>query len=140
MSAAMGVALVCTVVLLATSAYFVMASIPLLILKHDTPLDARFVRGYFNVCYRIAAASAAVTAISYALAGRLAFAAGAATLALLALGLRRKVLPTLDALGARIQTGGSRAIAGFRRAHLTAIAINAGQLAAIVWAVIGLRL
>ena len=28
--------------------------LPLLVLSHDTPLDARFVRGYFNVYYRAA--------------------------------------------------------------------------------------
>ena len=34
-------ALVFTVALLVTTAYFIMGSIPLLILKHDTPVDFR---------------------------------------------------------------------------------------------------
>ena len=43
-----------TVALLVTTAYFLMGGLPLLTLKHDTPLDARFVRGFFNVYYRAA--------------------------------------------------------------------------------------
>ena len=35
-------ALFFTVVLLVMTTYFIMGSIPLLVLKHDTPLDARF--------------------------------------------------------------------------------------------------
>ena len=49
MSAALIAALVFTVALLVTTAYFMMGSLPLLILKHDTPVDARFIRGFFNV-------------------------------------------------------------------------------------------
>ena len=43
-----------TVALLVTTAYFLMGGLPLLTLKHDTPLDARFVQGFFNVYYRAA--------------------------------------------------------------------------------------
>ena len=43
-----------TVALLVTTAYFLMGGLPLLTLKHDTPLDARFVRGFFDVYYRAA--------------------------------------------------------------------------------------
>ena len=42
MSAALIAALIFTVALLVTTAYFLMGSVPLLILKHDTVLDARF--------------------------------------------------------------------------------------------------
>lgn len=44
MSAAMIAALFFTVALLVTTAYFLMGSVPLLILKHDRPKDSRFVR------------------------------------------------------------------------------------------------
>ena len=43
-----------TVALLVTTAYFLMGGLPLLTLKHDTPLHARFVRGFFDVYYRAA--------------------------------------------------------------------------------------
>ena len=132
MSAAMIAALVFTVALLVTTAYFIMGSIPLLVLQHDTPLDARFVRAFFNVYYVAAVCTASGTAISYALAGRPALAAGAAALALLALALRRWILPAMEALGGRIDEEGAAAIAGFRKTHVTAIAINVVQLVAIV--------
>jgi hypothetical protein len=133
MPGAMIAALFFTVALLVTTTYFILGSIPLLVLKHDTPLDARFVRGFFNLYYRAAIVTASATAICYALAGRPALAAGAAGLAMLAVVLRKKVIPKMDALGAEIQSRHMDAIPGFRKTHLTAIAINIGQLAAIVW-------
>ena len=110
-----------------------MGSIPLLILKHDTPLDARFVRGFFNIYYVAAFVTATATAISYAIAGRPGLAVGAAVLALIAIVLRKKVIPKMDSLGAQIQSNYMDAIPGFRRTHITAILINVAQLVAIVW-------
>ena len=91
MTGAMIAALFFTVALLATTAYFIMGSIPLLVLGDGTPLNARFVRGFFNIYYVMAIVTASATSISYALAGHVAIAAGAAALALLAAALRRKV-------------------------------------------------
>ena len=132
------VALFFTVALLVTTAYFIMGSIPLLILKHDTPLDARFVRGFFNTYYVAAFVTASATSISFAFAGRPGIAAGAATLALMAVVLRQGVIPKMDALGAQIQSNYMDAIPGFRRTHLIAILINIAQLVAIVWSLISL--
>ena len=140
MSAALIAALVFTVVLLVVTAYFIMGSVPLLILKHDTPLDSRFVRSFFNTYYLAAISAASATAVSYAFAGRLAFAAGAASLALLAALLRGRVIPKMDSLQAQIQVSGTDAIAGFRRTHLTAILINLAQLVVIVWSLTALSL
>ena len=136
MSAAMFAALFFTVALLVTTAYFIMGSIPLLILKHDTPLDARFVRGFFNVYYVAAFITAAATAISYAFASRPGVALGAAVLALIAVVLRNRIIPKMDALGAQIQVDYMNAIPGFRRTHVTAIVINIVQLVAIVWSLV----
>ena len=133
MPGAMIAALFFTVALLVTTTYFILGSIPLLVLKHDTPLDARFVRGFFNIYYRAAVITASATAISYALAGRAALSIGAAVLALIALALRKSVIPKMDALGAQIESSPMDAIPGFRKTHLTAIAINIAQLVAIVW-------
>lgn len=140
MSAALIAAIIFTVALLVTTAYFIMGSIPLLMLKHDTPLDARFVRGFFNIYYVAAVVTASATSISYALAGRPALATGAAAVALLAAVLRRKVVPRMDALGSQIQSNDIDAIPGFRRTHVTAIAINLVQLVAIVWSLVAARL
>ncbi|MEJ8836422.1 hypothetical protein [Ramlibacter sp. AN1133] len=133
-------ALFFTVALLVTTTYFILGSIPLLVLKHDTPMDSRFVRAFFNIYYVAAITTASATAISYAFAGRLGLATGAAGLALLAVVLRRMIIPKMDALGAQIQSNAIEAIPGFRRTHVTAIAINIGQLAAIVWSLAAARL
>jgi hypothetical protein len=119
-----------------TTAYFIMGSIPLLTLKHDTPMDARFVRGFFNIYYIAAFVTATATALSFALAGRPWVAAGAAVLALLAVVLRRQLIPKMDLLGAQIGASDMDAIPGFRRTHAAAILINLAQLVAIVWCLI----
>lgn len=136
MSASMFAALFFTVALLVTTAYFIMGSIPLLVLKHDTPLDARFVRGFFNTYYVTAFVTATATSISFASAGRPGLAAGAAALALVAIALRKKIIPKMDSLGAQIQSDYMNAIPGFRRTHITAILINVTQLVAIVWSLV----
>ncbi|MET0544182.1 MAG: hypothetical protein ABWZ88_20760 [Variovorax sp.] len=133
MSGAIIAALFFTVALLVTTAYFIMGSIPLLVLKHDTPLDARFVRGFFNFYYVAACITAGATAISYAIAGRAGVAAGAAGLAMIAVVLRKIVIPKMDSLGAQMQANYMDAMPGFRKIHIAAILINIAQLAAIVW-------
>lgn len=140
MSAALVVALFFTVALLVTTTYFLLGSVPLLILKHDTPLDSRFVRGFFNIYYLAAMFTASATAVSYAIAGWQILAAGAAALALLAALLRRKVIPKMDSLRAQMQVGETSAIPGFRRTHVAAILINLAQLVLIVWSLITVSL
>ena len=140
MSAALIAALFFTVILLVITAYFLMGSVPLLILKHDTPMDGNFVRAFFDIYYRVAMFSAGATALSYGLAGRFVFAAGAAVLTLLAVLLRRQVIPRMDAMRAQMQVGGTDAIPGFRRLHVTAILVNLAQLVLIVWGLITLSM
>jgi hypothetical protein len=125
-------ALFFTVALLVTTGYFILGSVPLLVLEHDTPLDSRFVRGFFNLYYQAAIFTSSAAALSYALAAKFAFAAGAAALALLAVLLRRKVIPYMEALGTQIESAGPEAIRRFRRMHVLAIVINLVQLAIIV--------
>ena len=133
MSAALIAALFFTVALLVTTAYFILGSVPLLILKHDTPKDSHFVRGFFNIYYLAAMFTASAAAVSYAFAERPVLAAGAAALALLAGILRRKVISKMETLGTQIQSGGTDAIPGFRRTHVSAILVNLVQLVLIVW-------
>ena len=136
MSATLLIALFFTVALLVTTAYFLLGSVPLLVLKHDTPMDSRFVRGFFNTYYLAAMFTAGATALSYAIAGRPVLAVGAASLALLATLLRRNVIPRMDSLRAQIEANDATAIAAFRRMHITAILINLAQLVVIVWSLI----
>lgn len=133
-------ALCFTVVLLVTTAYFIMGSVPLLVLKHDTALDSRFVRSFFSTYYLAAMLTAAATAVSYAIAGRPAFATGAVGLAILAAALRRWVIAKMDALQTQIESGNADAISGFRRTHITAILINLAQLVVVVWSLTAFKL
>lgn len=136
MPASLIAALFFTMALIVTHAYFLMGSVPLLVLQHDTSLDARFVRGFFNTYYLAAMVAAGAAAVSLALAGRPAVAAGAACLALLAFVLRRKVIPMMDSLRVRIEASGAAAIQAFRRIHIACIAANLAQLVVIVWTLI----
>ena len=136
MSASLIAALCFTGAWLVTTTYFLMGSVPLLILEHDTPMDARFVGRFFDTYYLAATVTAGATAVSYALAGRPGFAAGTAGLALLAVLLRRTIIPRMAALGVQIEAVGKSAITAFRRLHGAAILINLAQLAPMVWSLI----
>lgn len=133
-------ALFFTVALLVTTAYFLLGGLPLLVLQHDTGLDARFVRAFFHVYYQAAMATACGAALSYALWGRFGFAAGALGLLALALLLRRHLLAAMARLGERIQAADAAAIHAFRRVHGLALLANLAQLVLIVWAVLRLSL
>lgn len=129
-------ALFFTVVLLVSTAYFLMGGLPLLMLKHDTPVDARFVRSFFNVYYKVTFIAASGAAISYGLSAHLLFALGMAIIAGLAIVLRTRLLGAMSHFGERIQSGDTDAVNGFRKAHSQALSINLVQLAALVWGVI----
>ena len=130
------IALFFTVVLLVTTTYFIMGGIPLLILAHDTPLDGHFVRRFFEIYYSAALIGALGAMISYAAWGRPLFAAGAATIAVAVLTLRRIILAAMARLSASIQADDPGAIASFRKVHAAALLINLLQLVLIVWGVL----
>ena len=140
MTAPLLLALFFTVALLAITAYFLMGSLPLLVLKHDTPMDSRFVRGFFDTYYLAATIAAGAAALSYALAGRLVIAAGAAVVGLAAGALRRAVIPRMDALRAQMQTSEATAVTGFRRMHLTAILVNLALLVVTVGSLVAVSI
>lgn len=136
MSIAIYPALLFTVALFVTTAYFLMGGLPLLVLDHDTTLDARFIRGFFNLYYKAAFATAIGAAISFALLGRLGFAVGAGVLALVVVFLRGKLMAAMDHLSTQIQTAGAPAIQKFRQVHLMALLVNLLQLMVLVWALL----
>lgn len=131
-------AFVFTVALLVTTAYFLLGGLPLLVLKHDVPVDARFIRSFFNVYYHAAFWTALGAGLSYALWGRPAFALGAAAIAVLASLLRRHLLAAMQALGERIEASDAGAIGRFRRVHAAALSVNVLQLVVIVWGLLQL--
>lgn len=133
-----GLAFFFTVVLLVTTAYFLLGGLPLLILEHDVPLDARFIRGFFAVYYKAVFWAALGAAISFALWGRVAFAAGALALMGVDVLLRRSLLPAMHALGARIEAADDGAIRRFRQVHGAALLVNFIQLGVLVWSTLQL--
>lgn len=125
-------ALLFTVVLLAVTAYFLLGSVPLLILKHDNPMDSRFIRSFYITYFRIALLAAVAACASYALADRPGLACGAAAIALLTVLMRRHLITRMDVLGAQIQANELVAIPRFLTMHKSAILINTTQLVAIL--------
>jgi hypothetical protein len=124
--------LFCTVALLAVTGYFFFGSVPLLILKHDTPMDARFVRSFYVVYYRVAIVTASAKLSVVALAGRPLLAFGAAVIALLAWVVRGHFIPRMESLAPHIQAHDTATVSAFRKIHLTAILINVVQMIAVV--------
>ena len=129
----MNAALFSTIPLLMCMLYFFMGSLPLLVLKHDTPMDSRFIRGFFNTYYIGVVCTATVPTISYALVGHLAFSAGMAAIAALALFLRKVVLSHMDGLRIRIESGDATAATDFRHVHIAGMVVNFIQLVVLVW-------
>jgi hypothetical protein len=126
-------ALFFTVALLAVTVYFLLGSLPLwLVLNHDNPVDAGFIRSFYTTYYRFALVTAVGTAICYALAHRTALATGASAIAVMTVWLRAKFLPKMAQLAPLIQSDGALAIAAFRKIHRSALLINTGQLLAIL--------
>jgi hypothetical protein len=131
-------AFIFTVALLVFTAYFLLGGLPLLVLKHDEPLDARFVRAFFNVYYKVAFWAAIGAAASYALWGRVVFAIGAAGIAILVTALRKNFLHAMEEVGARIEGSDAQPIRRFRRMHGAALLINVALLVVLVWGTIRL--
>lgn len=132
--------IVFTVALLVTTAYFLLGGLPLLILKHDVSLDARFIRSFFNLYYRCAFWAAVGATLSYALWGRYAFAAGAAAIALVAVLLRARLVPAMQLLSAQIEASHEGAVQRFRKIHRAVLIVNLVQLIVLVWSITKLTL
>ena len=129
-----------TVAMLCISAYFLLGSVPLLILKHDTPVDGNFIRSFFNLYYRVAAFVAGAGTLSYAFSGRPWFAVCAAVIAVLSVVLRRTIIAKMDLLRNQIQSTDFEAIPEFRKIHFRAILISLVQLVVVVWSLFSFKL
>ena len=92
------IALLSTVVLLFMTLISIFASLPLLVLSHDTPRDSDFIRALFNFFYIAVMSAAAVAALGYGNFGRPAFALGMGGVMAYAFVVRRSVLSRMDAL------------------------------------------
>jgi hypothetical protein len=123
------VALISTVVLLVWMGFFMMGSAPLLILKHDTPVDSRFIRGLFNVYYVAIMSTATVGALSCALAGRFAIALALGCVAGVGFAGRYWLVSRMDTVRSTMTADDSSAIAQFRRLHILGMLLNVALLA-----------
>lgn len=133
-------ALFFTVALLVTTAYFLMGGLPLLILSHDTPVDQKFIQRFFDLYYKAALLAALGASVSFALWGRLLFAAGAMGIAAIAVLLRRRLVPAMEHIAAQIQANDTSAVRDFRKIHAAALLVNLTQLIVLVWGVTQLSL
>jgi hypothetical protein len=102
-----------------------------MILKHDTPLDARFIRGLFDVYYKAVMVAAAAGTLAHALARRPATAVGMAAIGLVAFWSRRFILTRMDRLRDSMTATDAAGIRRFRELHVLGMVLNFVQLIAI---------
>ena len=117
-------ALISAVVLLVWMRFFMMGSLPLLVLKHDTPLDSRFIRGLFNLYYMAIMATGMVGAASAAIAGRAAAALGLGVVAAIGFAGRHWFVARMDLVRSTMTADDSLAIRKFRRLHIVGMLLN----------------
>jgi hypothetical protein len=123
------VALISAVVLLVWMGFFMMGSLPLLILKHDTPLDSHFIRGLFNVYYVAIMVTAAVGALSCALGRRPTLALALSCVAGLGFAGRYWLVSRMDTVRSTMTAEDTSAIGQFRRLHIAGMLLNVALLA-----------
>lgn len=123
------VALISTVLLLVWMGFFMMGSLPLLILKHDTPVDSRFIRGLFRVYYLAIMTTGTVGALSSAFAGRPAIALGLGGVAGMGFAGRYWFISRMDVVRSTMTADDSSAIRRFRRLHIAGMVANVVLLA-----------
>jgi len=117
-------ALISAVVLLVWMGFFMMGSLPLLVLKHDTPVDSGFIRGLFNLYYVAIMATGIVGAGSAAIAGRAAAALGLGVVAAIGFAGRHWFIARMDVVRSTMTADDSSAIRKFRRLHIAGMLLN----------------
>ena len=122
-----------TVLLLFWMGFFTLGSLPLMVLKHDTLLDARFIRGLFDVYYKAVMVVSTGGAAAYALAWHPLSCAAMCILFLVAYFSRRLMLPRMDELRTRDTPMEPPHVRTFRRLHVTGMALNFSQLLGVVY-------
>lgn len=120
-----------TVLLLFWMGFFTLGSLPLMVLKHDTLLDARFIRGLFDVYYKAVMTVSTGGAVAWLSAWHPISAASMCIVFLFAYFSRRVVLTRMDTLRARETPMEAPSIRRFRRLHIAGMLANFVQLIAI---------
>lgn len=119
------------VILLVWMGFFMLASLPLMVLKHDTPMDARFIRGLFDVYYKAVMVTASVAMVAHAVAGRKVTTAMLLAVAVIAWQSSRRILSHMDRLRTTMTPTDAAGIREFRRLHVLGMVLNVTQLLAI---------
>lgn len=119
------------VLLLVWMGFFMLGSLPLLVLKHDTPLDARFIRGLFDVYYKAVMVVAVAGTLTHAWAHRPGTTVGMAAVGGVAFCSRRIVLARMDRVRATMTAHDVPAIRRFRQLHVAGMALNLVQVLVI---------
>ena len=117
------------VILLVWMGFFMFGSLPLMILKHDTPLDARFIRGLFDVYYKAVMVTSGAGLLASAVGGRAVIAVGMACIGLIAFFSRQGILSRMDRLRAAMTATDALRIRQFRQLHVLGMVLNVTQLA-----------
>jgi hypothetical protein len=130
---------VLAIALMVWMAYFMLGCLPLLILKHDTPVDSRFIRSFFNIHYLVLMGIAAVGALCFAAADRLFIAVAMACIACIGFVARRLIVSSMDRLRSTMSATDALAIRGFRQLHVTGITLNVVQLVGFGFAITRLQ-
>jgi hypothetical protein len=125
------VALISTVVLLVWMGFFMMGSLPLLILKHDTPVDSHFIRALFNVYYVAIMVAGTVGALSSAFAGRFAIALALGCIAGIGFAGRHWFIARMDRVRSTMTADDAAAVRQFRQLHIAGMLLNVVLLAAV---------
>jgi len=127
------VAPISTVLLLIWMGFFMMGSLLLLILKHDSPLDSRFIRGLFNVYSMPILVTAAVGALFYALPERPIIALALVCVAGLGFAVRYWFVSRMDTLRSTMTADDRDAIRKFRQLHVGGMLLNVVLLGAFAF-------
>ena len=101
-----------------------LGSLPLMILKHDTPLDARFIRGLFDVYYKAVMIVAAAGTLAHALAQRPVTTVAMAVVGVAAFWSRRVILSRMDSLRMTMTATDTAGIRQFRKLHVVGMSLN----------------
>ncbi len=129
------IVLLSTVALLLPMVFFMFASPPLLVLKHDTPQDARVIRTLFHIYYTMVMVVGGIGALAQAGLGRTRHALAIAAVTAFVFALRRWIVPRMDVLRDLMAAGDVTARSAFRRLHVAGILLNLAQLAGVAWGV-----
>ncbi|MGB6118659.1 MAG: hypothetical protein WBF87_10585 [Mesorhizobium sp.] len=124
--------LVAAVVVLFSLGYFMMASLPFLLVRLDIKEVWRLFRGLFNVYFRVVGIAALLASMAFALSGHVLAALAMITLGVWASALRKPLLEQLDLRQAALQSGEAGAVRVLRVIHCGTMLANVAIVAALV--------